>query len=175
MGTKYCGDCGERIDCHKNGALMFSIDLSKYRITDAYLCKRCDKMILDGHRKEWEETPIEKIDLKPRYNISISYEHYSSVQDRPVCADCSKTMDFMGEGVLLDEDERAGRAGRMWVCPHCDFIFLETIGDWSQPLSIDEKRILELELSPNMIKMNYGVTTFFQRVKDEEEMEGKRV
>ncbi|GAF88210.1 unnamed protein product, partial [marine sediment metagenome] len=69
--VKVCGDCGSILDLYKKGAFIFSMDLKKCRRTVAYLCKRCDKMVLHDH-VDWHETPIEKIDLKPRYNVSLS-------------------------------------------------------------------------------------------------------
>lgn len=170
---KYCGDCGEGLKCEKNGAYMFSGDLKKYRHTDAWYCTKCDRMVLDGHGAGWMETPIELIDLSQRYNVSLNYEHYSAVQDRAVCADCLKTMDFMGEGILLVEDEHTYLDGKMWVCPHCDYIFISVKHTgWPAPLSLDEKRALEEKYAPNIIRLKTGVIPFFDSIKKAEKEEG---
>ena len=90
--SRVCGDCGYILQVVKNGALLFSVDLKKYRETTAYGCRKCDKIVLTNY-STWLDVPIEKIDLKPRYNVSLSYDHSTSVEDKPVCVDCSKTMD----------------------------------------------------------------------------------
>lgn len=171
--SRYCGNCGDSLRVEKNGAYLFSGDLKKYRHTDALLCVKCDKMVLTGHGAGWFNTPIEMIDLKPRYNTSLLYEHYGAVEKRAVCVNCQKTMDFMGKGILLLEDEHAHQFGKMWVCPHCDYIFIDAKHTgWPPPLTLDEKRGLEDEYAPNIVRVGTGVIPFFSSIKKAEEEEG---
>ena len=169
----YCGDCGGTLRCKKNGALIFSGTLDKVRRTDAYLCEKCDQMVLIGHGDNWRDSHIEQINLAPRYNISLDYDHYSAVEQRPICADCRKIMDFMGDGILLLEDEHSYQEGKMWSCPHCDYIFIDrNHTGWSAPLTIDEKRELEEKYAPNIVRIGTGVIPWFDSIKKYEEEEG---
>lgn len=130
-------------------------------------------MVLTGHGAGWLDVPIELINLKPRYNVSLNYEHYGAVEDRAVCADCHKTMDFIGKGILLLKDEHAHQFGRMYACPHCDYIFIDRKHTgWPAPLTLDEKRALEEEYAPNIVRIGTGVIPFFSSIKKAEEEEG---
>ena len=171
--SKHCGDCGNELSCEKNGALLFSGDLKMVCRTDAYICKKCDHMILTGHGG-WAEASIEQINLKPRYNRSLQYEHYSAREDRPVCVECGKVMNFMGDGILLLDDEHAYNKGKMWSCPHCDYVFIDRPhAPWPPPLSLDEKRELEEQYAPNIVRIGTGVIPFFKTIKEAEEKEAE--
>ena len=170
---KFCGDDGSELSCEKNGVLVFSGDLRMVCTTAAFLCKVCDKMILAEHGA-WRETHIEEINLKPRYNISLQYDHYSARRDSPICVDCGRIMNFMGDGILLDKTEHSYLKGEMWVCPQCDYVFIDKKhSSWPPPLNLEEKRELEEKYAPNMIKMGVGVIPFFQTIKEEEDKESE--
>ena len=141
--------------------------------SDAFLCKTCGNMVSIGHSK-FGKAKIEEINLKPRYNISLQYNHYSAVEDRPVCVDCGRVMNFMGDGILLLEDEHAHNEGKMWACPQCDYVVIDRKHQsWPPPLSLEEKRKLEDKYSPNMVKIGVGVIPFFQTIKEEEAEESE--
>ena len=117
---------------------------------------------------------IQEINLKPRYNISLQYDHYSAVQESSVCVDCGRIMIFMGEGILLLEDEHAHLKGKMWVCPQCDYVIIDAKNHgWSAPLTLEEKRDLETDFAPNIVKIGTGVIPFFQTIKEEEAKESE--
>jgi DNA-directed RNA polymerase subunit RPC12/RpoP len=168
----YCGECGAELKCESNDARIFSGDLKKIRHTDAFLCRPCDHMILVGHGG-WMDTSIEEISLKERYKLSLLYEHWSAVEKRPVCAECRKTMNYHGEGILLLSDEHAHQYGKLWVCPHCDYIFFRRKHtSWPPPLTLDEKRELEEQYAPNIVKIGTGLIPRFESIVKAERKEG---